>query len=120
MVESILGRLKTEVRYRSGQINERLGDRKVLLWALALCPIIVLPPVLALFQSFRAPKKADGQETAGPHSPDVLILIVAVCNIVLSVMFWRWIGDTAVSMGLSIGLFLKSIGISHPRGLNSI
>jgi len=48
------------------------------------------------------------------------VLIVAICNIVLSVVFWRWIGDSALSMGLSIGLFLKSIGITHPSGLRSI
>jgi hypothetical protein len=120
VVESILGRLKTEVRYQSGQANERLKNRGILLWVLALCPIVILPPVLAIFLSFRSPKTADGQPAAEARSPDVLILIVAVCNIILSVMFWRWIGDAAMSMGLSIGLFLKSIGVSHPSGLRSI
>lgn len=120
VVESILGRLKTEFRYQSGQINERLKNRTILLWTLALCPIVILPPTLALFLSFRSTKKADDQATADTHFPDVLILIVAVCNIILSILFWRWIGDTAVSMGLSIGLFLKSIGINHPSGLRSI
>jgi hypothetical protein len=121
MVESVLGRLKTEVRYRSAQLNDHLKHGTTLLWVLALCPIVILPPVLALFLSFRASKNADGQAPTGAHPPDVLILMVATCNIILSVLFWRWIGDTAVSMGLSIGLFLKSIGISHPpSGLRSI
>jgi ABC-type sugar transport system permease subunit len=119
VVEGILGRLKTEVRYQSGQLNERLKNRTILLWTLALCPIVILPPVLALFLSFCSPKRADGQAT-NSYAPDVLILIVAVCNIIVSVLFWRWIGDAAVSMGLSIGLFLKSIGISHPSGLRPI
>jgi hypothetical protein len=120
VVESILGRLKTEMRYQSGQVNERLKNRAILLWALALCPIVILPPVLAIFLSFHSPKTTDVQAAAEKRSPDVLVLIVAVCNIILSIMFWRWIGDTAVSMGLSIGLFLKSIGVSHPSGLRSI
>jgi hypothetical protein len=120
VVESILGRLKSEIRYQSGQANERLKNRGILLWVLALCPIVILPPVLAIFLSFRSPKTTDGQPAVEARSPDVLILIVAVSNIILSVMFWRWIGDAAMSMGLSIGLFLKSIGVSHPSGLRSI
>lgn len=120
VVESILGRFKTEMRYQSGQVNERLKNRAVLLWTLALCPIVILPPVLAIFLSFRSPKTTDVQAAAEIRSPDPLVLIVAICNIILSVMFWRWIGDTAVSMGLSIGLFLKSIGVSQPSGLRSI
>jgi hypothetical protein len=120
VVENIVGRLKTEVRYQSGQINERLKNRTILLWALAMCPIVVLPPILALFLSFRLPKKTDVQVAADAPSPDVLILFVAVSNIILSVLFWRWVGDTAISMGLSIGLFLKSLGIGHPSGLRSI
>ena len=118
-VESILGRLKTEMRYRSGQAGEQLRSRQTLLWTLALCPIVILPPVLAIFLSFRAPETTD-VAAAGSRSPDPLVLIVAICNIVLSVVFWRWIGDSALSMGLSIGLFLKSIGITHPSGLRSI
>ena len=116
MVESILGRLKAEARYRSGQISERLRIRTNLLWTLALC---ILPPLLALFLNFRSQNSND-PSTVGVQSPDVLISIVAVCNIALSILFWRWIADSAVSMGLSIGLFLKSIGITHPSGLRSI
>jgi divalent metal cation (Fe/Co/Zn/Cd) transporter len=120
VVESILGRLRAEVRHHSGLINERLKNRTILLWTLALCPIVILPPVLALFLNFRPHKGTEGQAAADAHSPDVLISIVAVCNIILSVLFWRWIGDSAISLGLSIGLLLKSIGINHPSGLRSI
>jgi len=84
-----------------------------MLWTLALCPIVVLPPLLALFLNFRRQTPND-PSGVNLHSPDLLISIAAVCNIVLSILFWRWVGDTAVSMGLSIGLLLKSIGINHP------
>jgi len=118
VVESILGRLKGELRYQIVQINDRLRKRELLLWVLALCPLVILPPVLAVLLSFRRPKRTDDLVSPEPASPDVLIVIVAVCNIILSVLVWRWIGDTAVSMGLSIGMFLKSIGIGHPPRFN--
>ena len=119
VVESILGRLKAELKFRIVQINDRLRDREVLLWVLALCPLVILPPVLALLLSFRRAKPSDDPAQAS-RPPDVLIVIVAVCNIILSVLIWRWIGDTAVSMGLSIGMFLKSIGIAHPPRFNPV
>ena len=120
MVEGIFRRLKTEIRYQVNRISESLKDRQTLLWTLALCPIVILPPILALFMSFRSPNAAEEAAHGAARSPDVLIMMVAVCNIILSIMFWRWIGDTVVSMGLSIGLILKSIGVSHPGSLRSI
>jgi hypothetical protein len=116
VVESIFGQLKAEIKYQIGQINKHLKDRTTLLWCLAFCPIVILPPVLAIFLSFRARSAADHEATQGSSAPDALILIVAVCNIILSVMFWHWMGDTIISMGLSVGIFLKSLGVNHPVG----
>ena len=116
VVESLFGQLKTELRYQIGQTNKHLKDRTTLLWCLALCPIVILPPVLAVFLSFRAQAVSENQTARGSSAPDALILIVAACNIVLSVMFWHWMGDTIISMGLSAGLFLKSFGVRHPTG----
>lgn len=110
-VESLVGRLKVEIKHQISRLGKNLKDRAVLLWVLAAFPILILPPLLALFMSFRPPKTDD---KAVSHNPDVLVLIVAVCNIVLSVMFWRWLGELSMSMGLSMGLILKSIGINHP------
>jgi hypothetical protein len=111
VVESFFGQLTAELKYQVGKISQHLKDRKALLWSLALCPIVILPPVLAIFLSFR---RTDNQVTGGSRGPDGLILVAAVCNIVLSVMFWHWVGDTLISMGLAIGLFLKSFGVNHP------
>ena len=119
VIDSVVGRLKSELKYQVGLTSERLKNRQTLLWVLALCPLVILPPVLAVFLSFQRPKMASDQSPPEARSPDVLIIIVSVCNIILSIMFWRWIGDTALSMGLSIGLFLKSIGISHPGSFNT-
>lgn len=113
-VESLVSRLKTEIKFQVGRLSENLKDRTVLLWVLAATPILILPPLLALFMSFRSLKAVDGQPRATSHNLDVAVLIIAVCNIILSVMFWRWLGEVSMSMGLSIGLILKSIGINHP------
>lgn len=112
VVESLFGRLRAETRYQASAMGDRLKDRQVLLWTLALCPIVILPPVLAIFLSFRRP--SGDQPLAPGQGLDLLVIVASVCNIILSVMFWRWIGDAAISMGLSIGLFLKSFGITHP------
>jgi hypothetical protein len=120
VVESIFGQLKAEINYQVGRINKHLRDRTVLLWCLALCPIVILPPVLAIFLSFRGRNAAEDKATRNPPAPDVLILIVALCNIILSIMFWHWIGDTIISMGLSVGIFLKSFGVNRPGGMRSI
>jgi hypothetical protein len=119
IVESIFGQLKAEIKYQIGQINKHLKDRTTLLWCFALCPIVILPPVLAIFLSFRAGSATD-KATRDTSTPKALILIVAVCNIILSVMFWHWMGDTIISMGLSVGLFLKSFGVNHPVGARSV
>ena len=114
VVESIFSQLKLEIKYQIGNISQHLRDRKTFLWSLALCPIVILPPVLAIFLSFRT--VTVDQTPSNSRGPDTSIVIAAVCNIVLSVMFWHWIGDTIISMGLAIGLFLKSLGINHPPG----
>jgi hypothetical protein len=90
-----------------------------MLWTLALCPVVILPPFLALFMSFRSPAVPNEQSTSG-CGPELTVIIAAVCNIILSVMFWRWIGETAMATGISIGLFLKSFGFTHSGGIGSI
>lgn len=120
VVETIVGRLKSEIRYQSGQINERLRKRSFLLWTLALCPVVILPPVLSIFLSLRKQGETGDYPIANGRSADVLILIVAICNIILSVLFWRWLGDAILSMALSIGFFLKSNGVTHPKGMGSV
>lgn len=113
IVESLFGRLRAELRYQAATLGDRLKDRQFLLWTLALCPIVILPPVLAIFLSLR-PRPVSDQPQAPNQPTDMLVIVASICNIILSVVFWRWVGDAAISMGLSIGLFLKSFGITHP------
>ena len=113
-VESILGRLKAEARNQIERVSQHLRSRDILIWVLALCPILILPPVLAVLMSFRA-LRAPAVEGPATARFDVLVLIAAVCNIVLSIMFWRWLSEISMSSGLSIGWFLKQLGIATPK-----
>ena len=117
-VDNLVSRFKAEVRYLTAGASRRLRDRGVLIWVMAACPILILPPVLALLMSFRAMRAPALDRGPENYRFDVFVLIVAICNIILSVMFWRWLSEFSMSSGLSIGLFLKSIGIKPPGGLS--
>jgi hypothetical protein len=115
-VENVLGRLRSEFRYQVNRASQSLRDRTVLIWALALCPIFLLPPVLALLLSLRSFQASRSQAGDAGHDRDVFVIpILAICNIVLSIMFWRWLSEISMASGLSIGVFLKSIGVSTPK-----
>jgi hypothetical protein len=120
VVENIIGRLKSEIRYQSSQMSARLRKRSVLLWTLAVCPLVILPPVLAIMLSFRKQSVAGEHRDADGDAPDALILVAAICNIILSVLLWRWISDAVWSTAFSFGSFLKSNGSTHPNGMGSI
>lgn len=107
-VESVLSRLRQEFRYQAERIGWSIRDPGVLIWILAVFPILILPPLLALFMSFRS-ASPDGPATKSDLG--LFVGIIAVCNIVLSVMFWRWLSELSLS-GLSIGMFLRSLGLN--------
>lgn len=108
-VESVLSRLKQEFRQQAERIGWSIRDPEVLIWVLAACPILLLPPLLALFMSFRSPKALPFDGSAASQS--LFVAIVAVCNIVLSIMFWRWLSELSLS-GLSIGMLLRFLGVN--------
>jgi hypothetical protein len=105
-IESVSSRLKSELRYQTGRAATALQDRDVLMWVLAFVPLLILPPVLAVLMNLpgRNPE----------HRANVFVVAIAVCNIILSVLMWRWLSEFSMSSGLSLGLFLKSLGISPP------
>ncbi|WP_339029262.1 zinc ribbon domain-containing protein [Bradyrhizobium symbiodeficiens] len=110
-VESVLSHLKQEFRYQAGRIGWSIRDPAVLIWVLAACPILILPPLLALFMSFRSSKLPPSDRPASKSNQSLFVAIVAICNIVLSIMFWRWLSEFSLS-GLSIGMFLRSLGVN--------
>lgn len=112
-VENVLVRLRTEARVQVERLSQSLRNRDFLIWVLALCPILILPPALAVLMNFRARRTLEAG--AATSRFDAFVLIAAVCNIILSIMFWRWISEISMSSGISIGWFLKSLGIAAPK-----
>jgi hypothetical protein len=119
-VDNLIGRLRVEINHLMAGVGRQLRDRTVLIWVLALFPILILPPLLALLMSFRSLRVPEPGQARDIHRFDVLVVIVAICNIILSVMFWRWLSEISMSSGLSLGLFFKSIGVKPPGALRSI
>lgn len=117
-VEGLLSRLNAESRFFVHRAQTHLKDRRKLIWVLALCPIIIVPPVLAIMMSLREARKDSEQSSS--ESFDILVLFAAVSNIILSIMFWKWFGQSVISLGFALGIYLKSIGISSPTGIRSI
>lgn len=62
-------------------------NRARLIWLLALTPILIGPPLLALFILF----VGRGQQKK-PSDPPLVAAIAAV-NVILSVIAWHWLGD---------------------------
>lgn len=73
-------------------------------WGLALCPFLIAPPLIALLM---LRQRAEGDLRDGDRA---LVATVAIVNIILSVMFWHWIGATALGLGSALWSLLKSLG----------
>jgi hypothetical protein len=115
-VENVLSRLRAELKHQINRGSLYLRDRNRLIWVLAMCPLFILPPILAVLMSLRNFRASEVNGRGAAHNLDgSAILIVAICNIVLSLLLWRWLSEISLSSGVSIGVFLKSIGISSPR-----
>ncbi|QQO18854.1 hypothetical protein JJB98_02440 [Bradyrhizobium diazoefficiens] len=110
-VENVLSRLRQEFRYQAERIGWSIRDPEVLIWVLAALPVLILPPLLALFMVFRSSRTVPSDSPATKSNVSLFVAIVAVCNIVLSILFWRWLSELSLS-GLSIGMFLRSLGIN--------
>ncbi len=110
-VENVLNRLKEEFRHQAERIGWSIRDPEVLIWVLAVFPILIMPPLLAFFMSFRSSRSSSPDNSATISNPSLFVAIVAVCNIVLSIMFWRWLSELSLS-GLSIGMFLRLLGMN--------
>jgi hypothetical protein len=114
-VEGALAQLRQEFRLIATKLGTYLANPDTLAWVLAVFPILILPPVLALFISLRRSSPAQSHNNRGWHRQDFFLPAIAICNILLSALFWRWLGELSMS-GLSVGLFLKWIGFSFPAG----
>jgi hypothetical protein len=114
-IEGFMSRLKSESSSFFRRAPGALGKGRLVLWTLALTPLLLAPPLVAIFLVGRQSKIAEirADQWLG-------IVIVAVCNIVLSILFWRWLAELSFGFGTWIGLFLRSFGMKQSGGLQSI
>lgn len=75
------------------------------IWALALTPIVLLPPLLAIMICLR--QRSVARESGQEPVDHTWILVAAVLNIVLSILFWRWVAQSTLSAGLLLDLFIR-------------
>jgi predicted nucleic acid-binding Zn ribbon protein len=82
-------------------------NRARLIWLLALTPILIGPPLLALFILFmgRGEKKK-------PSDPALAATIAAV-NVILSVIAWHWLGDRVYGAGSGLWRLIVPLGMGH-------
>lgn len=96
--------LRNQASALSRRLLVVLGRRAAVTWGLALFPFLIAPPLIALLMLRR---RADSGLRDGDRS---LVATVAIVNIILSVMFWHWIGATALGLGSALWSLLKSLG----------
>lgn len=98
MIELTSARIRLFLRHQAIGFGERLRDRDYFLWLLATIPLVVLAPVAALVLSVWPSLRPNAQSSQLRGKPDLMVLLVATCNIVLSIVFWKWVGNHLLSL----------------------
>lgn len=88
-------------------LRAAFDDRARLIWLLALTPILIGPPLLALFMLFAG--RGEEKKTSDP----AFAATIAVVNVILSVMAWHWLGDRVYSVGSGLWQLLVPFGMGH-------
>jgi hypothetical protein len=87
------------------------GIRGALIWLLALTPVLIAPPVLALIIILATREH-------GQHGDRALAGTVAIVNIVLSIIAWHWFAGFMFGFWPWLGHYfnLFPFGIEHNPG----
>jgi hypothetical protein len=95
-------------------LRAAFDDRVRLIWLPVLTPILIGPPLLALFMLFtgRGEKKK-------PSDP-ALAGTIAVANVILSIVAWHWLGDRVYSVGPNLWQLLVPFGMGHDPTVRQI
>jgi hypothetical protein len=113
VVEGVLSRLRFEAWRLMKSLSERMRDPAALIWVLVLIPILIVPPAVGVLLALRG--KARGPDPVFADSTSrTFAIIVGVCNVVLSILFWRWLGSVALGLGFSLGALFRFLGINPP------
>ena len=95
-------------------LRAAFDDRDRLIWLLALTPILIGPPLLALFMLF-----IGRGENKKPFDP-ALASTIAVVNVILSVIAWHWLGDRLYSIGPGLWRLFVPFGMEHGPAIKQI
>lgn len=102
------------IRNALARFNARYGERSALLWTLALTPILVGPPVIALILLIL--DRREQPTRAKPLHDHTFVAVVSVINILLGVLFWRWLGAQSFELVQSIWQWLRFPNAPRPLG----
>jgi predicted RNA-binding Zn-ribbon protein involved in translation (DUF1610 family) len=84
-----------------------LRNRAALVWILALIPILIVPPIIAILVMYGS---ADDDLR---NFDRTLAATVAVLNVIVSFIFWHRLGHFTLGFGPGLWFFLKSLGVGH-------
>ncbi len=108
-------RLRDSAALRLRELHLAPSGQALLTWILALIPLAIAPPVVAMLL-LRRPAHAGVGE-----ADRVWVAMVAVLNIILSIMFWRWFAETALGLGPGLlSFFSDALGRHVPPAAKSI
>lgn len=85
-VEDMFGRLKRSIADQAFKLPDQ-PRTKLLLWLLAVTPVTIVPPLILIFLGFLLHQQSKEENQVTPT-----MILVAVCNIILSAIILRWAG----------------------------
>jgi hypothetical protein len=83
-----------------------LSKPDALIWILALIPLFLAPPIFSLFFVYRE------RRSGGSTRDRTFVILCALCNIILTLLLWKWFGERALAMGSWLQLPWQSNGSS--------
>lgn len=91
-----------------------LNERTLLLWILAVTPILLGPPLLALWGVYIRSRREH------PKTETVIIVAIALTNIVMSALFWHWLSETTFAAWPAFWHFLRSLGFESAPAIKTV
>lgn len=109
-IDTLFMRLRQEGSFFTQRLRSVIVEKNLTLWILALIPLLILPPVLAAILSLRAARESTETE----RSAAFWIIGIALCNIILSVLAWRWLSQMSYGVGTLLAPVLPPHGSAVP------
>jgi hypothetical protein len=97
-------RLRQEAGVHLLRLAPTKTNRAWATWMLALIPLAIVPPLLALLL-IRKPS-----EMGVAESDRIWVATFAVVNLLLSFLFWRWLATSVFEIGPALWLHFDELG----------